>query len=98
VDEQAVMDTLQTLRKAGKLAEVYRVHRYKAYRDDALGLGREIEIEVLDRGPEFSHSRYGLKARDEDGRVATGNSAATLEEAILLLHWEDLTKDAPSIE
>jgi len=90
LDEQS----FERLKKLAKLDEAYEVTTIKGYRTDSLGSGREITLEIWDGGPSTPH-RYHVIARDEDGRVATGNPEADLDLAMQLVHWRELEHGQP---
>ena len=52
-----------------------------------------VKVQLLDGGPDFHAPdyRYNVRARLEDGGpVATGNGARTPEEALDIVHWNEL--------
>lgn len=63
---------------------------FKGYRENKAGENVEITVEVLHAGEEAGASRYAISAYSKDGKEAHGNGAATLEEAIPIVHWGEL--------
>ena len=85
------------LKELAELHEAYEVTTIKGYRSDSLGSAREITIEIWDGGPSTPH-RYHVIARDEDGRVATGNPEAELDLARQFVHWRELEHGRPEVD
>lgn len=73
--------------------ELSRVTTYKGFRHHKDGGVRDITIEVRDSGKPEDPQRWNVKATDKDGRMATGNGAKQLDEALLIVHWYDLDED-----
>ena len=87
--EYEVIEKLKRLLSAG---EVYHVTYYQAVRTAKDGTIQEVEIEVLDRGPEDPHTRYHVTAVAKDGRAASGNSGASLDTVLATVHWYKLDR------
>lgn len=60
---------------------------FKGYMENKAGENVEITVEVLHAGEEAGASRYAISAYSKDGKEVHGNGAATLEEAIPIVHW-----------
>jgi hypothetical protein len=63
---------------------------FRGYFEDESSKRRQITLEVSDSGSGWH--RYNLTARGEGDRLATGNGAADLDDAISLVHWGNLLK------
>jgi hypothetical protein len=89
-----VLDAFKTLRDpTAGLYNVGEVRTFEAYRNAPDGSTQAVRIEVLDRGPGSAH-RYHVEAKVmETGRGATGNPDASLEMALMNVHWDDLDRD-----
>jgi hypothetical protein len=91
MDDREVIGRLEE--DAG-MSEVAKVTTFKGYRKNGAGVLVEVTVDVLDAGQEAGEGRYAVYARskEEGGRakVATGNEAGTLEEAIAIAHWHEL--------
>lgn len=85
-------ETIQKLKKAGGCFELYHATTFKGYRNDEKGNVREVTITILDEGAP-SPTRYHVRAQDEKGRAATGNSNGSLDAATAITHWSDLNRD-----
>ncbi len=84
-------EILFRLKNAGSFFELYEVTTFMGYRNDTQGNVCAVEIKVFDSG-EPGSKRYHVIAEDEHGRIATGNPASTIDEAITFVHWFDLDK------
>jgi hypothetical protein len=71
--------------------EVYPKTTFKCYRNKKNGGVQEVEVEILDAGP-GERDRYHCTATSEDGKVATGNPASTIEAVLAPLHWFELDR------
>ncbi len=79
------------IEKSGsEMFETAHVTTFKGYRENKAGENVEITVEVRDAGEEVGVNRYAVSAYSEDGKKAHGNEAATLEEAIPIVHWHEL--------
>jgi hypothetical protein len=86
-------ETLELVKKASKVDDLHQVMTFKGSRKDRGGVLRDLTIEVMDMGQAQGDRRYRVKATDSGGRIATGNPAANLTEALEAVRWSDL--DAP---
>ncbi len=89
MDPQEVMNRLKEDVEAN-FFEIYEVHSFKGYREAADGSNQEVNVKILDMGPGAGHQRYSVEATSEDGQVARGNPAGTIDEAIAITHWTEL--------
>lgn len=73
------------------LSETAQVTTFVGYRPADGGM-QEVSVAVLDAGEGVVPDRYAVFARSEDGKVARGNPAATLDEAVsnMAAHWSEL--------
>ena len=92
MDDAWIGEVLRAVAEQGKIGELYHVTHLRGYRENAAGQVREVNIEVLDRGP-GSAGRYQIVATDTDGRVAAGNPEDDLRLAARVVHWNDLDRD-----
>lgn len=83
---------LDQLMRAGGFSELYQATSFVGTRTDHEGEERDVTIQLLDAGPAVP-DRYLVYAEDELGRTATGEPAATIEEAIAQTHWHELDED-----
>ena len=67
------------------------VATFSGYRETREGASQHVRIEILDGG-ERGHPMYRYNARihRDDGKMVTGNGARTLDEALSIVHWEEL--------
>jgi hypothetical protein len=91
MDPQEVVNCLKAEVEAN-FFEVYEVHSFEGYRETADGSNQEVNVKILDMGPGAAHLRYSVKATSEDGKVARGNPAGTIDEAIAITHWIELDR------
>ena len=86
---------LSDIEQAGSLDEAYLVTTVKGYRRDERDIPQLITVEIWDAGPAPGRNpaRYMVLARDDWGREAIGEAAATVEEAIALVPWGDLDRE-----
>jgi hypothetical protein len=83
-----------TLRNLGKIFEAYHVTTFTGYRKAANGEDRKVSIEILDAGAHDREHRYTATVTDvENGRHATGNGAGSVDQALAIIHWQDLDRD-----
>lgn len=78
------------LKKYANIFEVYQKITFTGYREDKNGNTQEVEVDILDAGPNRSEHRYRCIARSEDGKMATGNPESTIDMALLHVHWNNL--------
>jgi hypothetical protein len=82
---------LTTLRKTLGVLGVYRAKTYVAYRNLKDGSVQEVAVEILDAGAEVPAGiRFQCIAKSAAGKSTSGNPASTVEEALSLVHWDDL--------
>lgn len=91
MDPQEVMNRLKDEVEA-KFFEVYEVHSFEGYRQAADGSNQEVNVKILDMGPDAGDQRYSVEAISEDGKIARGNPARTVDEAIAITHWTELDR------
>lgn len=86
-----VYEILAALKERAGFFEVYEVTRFIGYRQSQHGVQQEVEVEILDAGPDVvnPHLRYHLSARAE-GKKASGNTGSTPREALAGVHWYKL--------
>ena len=66
--------------------EPCHVTEFQAHRKGDL-----ITVRIMDSGPAAIHERYQVEAKSSDGmHTATGNAAASIEEALSIVHWNAL--------
>lgn len=63
---------------------------FKGYRKNEAGENIEVTVEVLDAGDGTGAHRYAVSAYSKAGKEAHGNEAATLEEAMSNVEWDEL--------
>ena len=87
-------DTIDLLKRASKCSELAQLTTFRGYRTDERGGEREVTIRLYDAGPDpaVAHIRYAVVAEDEEGRLATGNEAPTIDQAINDVHWDALDR------
>ena len=85
-----VYETLRALKQAARLREPYEVTRFTGLRETQDGVLQEVDVEVLDAGPDADpHRRYQVRASAE-GKQTIGNLARTPREAMAGMHWNKL--------
>jgi hypothetical protein len=94
MDQQEIMGLLK---KAGKFSELYEVRAFVGTRTDAQGEEREVSVQMLDAGPD-AEERFIVIAEDEAGRIAEGDLAKTIDEAITNTHWHELDEEVDEEE
>ncbi|MGC2237120.1 MAG: hypothetical protein WA584_13220 [Pyrinomonadaceae bacterium] len=83
------LEIIEQLKERSKCFELYEVTTYKGYRTGKDGNVQDVNIEIFDAGEGKSH-RYHVEATTNDGKMATGNPQDSLNDAITLVHWQDL--------
>lgn len=79
------------LKNYANFFEVYHKTTFECYRKDKNGNTREVEVSILDAGPdENPQLRYHCVARSEDGKMATGNPDSSIDMVLLHVHWNNL--------
>lgn len=77
--------------EAGSITEVAHVTMFQGRRKNTQREPQTVTVKLLDLGPTAQPDlRYYCEATSEEGKSATGNNAGTIEEAIAILHWNDL--------
>lgn len=84
--DDSVLD--QIIRAAGA-NEGYEVRHFRLYRQTKRGTLQRVDVEVLDEG-RAGQTRYSVYAKSEDGKLAAGNPAPSLQVAIAIVHWGEL--------
>ncbi|MHB1006822.1 MAG: hypothetical protein ACYC3S_14430 [Chloroflexota bacterium] len=86
------------LKQRVDFAEAYQVTSFTGFRQNPTdGEIKQINIDILDAGPEATMPRYQLFAHDEDGRIAHGEAADTVDAVLAGVHWFHLN-EPPSEE
>jgi hypothetical protein len=71
--------------------EIHHVTTFRCYRRTRAGEVQAVIIDVLDMGLDAPGDlRFSCHAITEDGRFAGGNPGRTLEEALAIVHWNQL--------
>ena len=84
---------LAELKKHANFFEVYHKTTFRCFRTDKNDNPQEVEVDILDAGPDLDPKlRYHCVARSEDGKMATGNPASSIDTVLFGLHWYDLDK------
>ena len=91
MDPMAV-SALETLKKLAGIFEAYHVTTFKCYRHAKSGGDQEVTVTITDAGPDNTYTRYHVEARTADGRAASGNGAATVQNALAMVHWPELDR------
>ena len=86
IEDEQVLDVLR-LQMSGVL-QVQRKKEFIVHRTLENGDVQKVTIDVLDAGPNVRdpQRRFKCTARADDGRIAAGNSAQTMEAALDLVH------------
>lgn len=84
---------IRLLHDTGVLTEMAHVTAFQGARVTEDGEEIPVRVAILDYGPEFTEDRYMVVAEDDDGAVASGESAATVEAAIKAVDWSDFSID-----
>ena len=92
MNEANEADVMKQLKKYARFFEIYHKTSFCGYRRKANGEEQEVSVDIRDRGSEAGNSRYSCVATTNDGKMATGNSASSIEEAISFVHWWELDK------
>lgn len=85
-------EIINRLKKHANISEVHHKTSFHCYHTDKNGNTQEVEVDILDAGPDDPQLRYHCTARSEDGKTATGNPASSLDVLLMGLHWYDLDK------
>lgn len=70
-------------------AEVYAVYDYEVVRRTRDGRSQAVKVRILDEGY-GSGTRFQVSATSDDGKRVGGNAHASLETAIMTVHWGEL--------
>jgi hypothetical protein len=84
-------EIINQLKKTIGAFEGYHTTSFKFHRNMKSGDTQDVTVEILDAGSDVdSQLRYHCIARTEDGKVATGNPASSIDEVISLVQWHKL--------
>lgn len=85
-------EIMKTLKRSGDIYELYEIKMFRGYRKDKTGQSKNVDVSVFDMGEDCDNkqARFYCSVIQSDGKTATGNEAATVEEAIEIVHWFDL--------
>jgi hypothetical protein len=86
IDKAAVM---KELKKHGFI-EISHKTSFVGYRKTEQGGAYRVSIDILDAGEGAGNIRYHCVPTREDGKIAAGNEASSIEDAIRLVHWWEL--------
>jgi hypothetical protein len=65
--------------------------KFRCRRRTAKGDSQEVIVTVNDAGPNAEpNHRYYCTAQSDDGKIVTGNTAASPADAIAIAHWQKL--------
>lgn len=79
-------------------SEAYHLTSFVGFRElPEDGSIKQVSIQILDAGSNSGHPRYQASVQDEDGRMAHGEPADTLDELLTGIHWFHLN-EPPSEE
>jgi hypothetical protein len=87
-------DALDYLKKLPTMVEAYHVTTFQCSRNAQDGSAQEVEVTVLDAGPDHGQAfaRYRAVARRQDGKVVNGQPGPSAQAALALVNWADLDK------
>jgi hypothetical protein len=74
------------------LFEISQKSTFHCYRHKKDGSIQEVTIDIYDAGQGAGQVRFHCIATTDDGKLATGNAADTLETTISIVHWDDLDR------
>ena len=84
-------EIINHLKRVSGFFEVYHKTSFECYRKAKDGSEQEVLVEILDAGPDVDpQRRYQCVATTKDGKIATGNPAASIDVALSIVHWHDL--------
>ena len=90
MESEDLCETLRALKQAGKFFEAYEVTRFTGHRKTQDGIDQEVEVEVLDAGPDVEpHRRYLVVASAEEKKTI-GGPGHTPREALAGFPWYKL--------
>jgi len=78
------------LKQNANVVELYQKTTFTGFSEDKNGIVQEVELDILNAGPNRPEHRYRCIARSEDGKMATGNPESTIDMALLHVHWNNL--------
>lgn len=71
--------------------EVYHKDSFECIRNLGTGEMQTVEVTILDAGPDGDPQlRYRCVATTQDGKMATGNPADSIDMAVMIVHWQEL--------
>jgi len=77
--------------EAGSITEVAHITIFQGRRKNSKGEPQTVTVKLFDLGPKAQPDlRYYCEATSAEGKTATGNNAATIEDAIAIAHWNDI--------
>lgn len=86
-------EIIRRLKKECNIYEVYHKTGFHCVREAKNGHSQKVEVDILDAGPDVDPPlRYSCEAKSEDGKVATGNPAETINEMLSIVHWDKLDR------
>ena len=75
----------------GDMSEVAHVIMFQGRRENSQGEPQKVTVKLFDLGSTADPSlRYYCEATSEEGKSATCNEAATIEEVLSTVHWNQL--------
>ena len=84
-------EEIETLKTAGKFHELYEVTQLMGYHERPDGGTARVKVEIREwRGGGPLRWHVYAEDEDEERRIATGNPASDLREAICTTHWFEL--------
>ncbi len=84
-------EIINHLKRVSGFFEVYHKTSFECYRKAKDGSEQEVLVEILDAGSDVDpQRRYQCVATTKDGKIATGNPAASIDVVLSLVHWQDL--------
>ena len=86
------IEMMEKLKKYGEFFELHHKTSFIGYRHTKNKGDQEVQIDILDAGPEAGNARYYCTATSEDGKVATGNSGPSIDVVLGTVHWYNLDK------
>ncbi len=78
------------LESDGHMEDVAEVRVFEGSRKNSKGKSVDVTVKILDMGPSNPRYRYDCVAVSETGVEARGNGGASLDEAISIVHWNQL--------
>ena len=87
------LDEIMKTKDVSGIFEVYHTMTFLCYRTPKPGAAaQEVIVEIHDAGPAAGDHRYSVHAKADDDKLAAGNSAASVEEALSIVHWDELDR------